>query len=172
MRAKRAGCVLYNDYHQNIAKTYFNRRDFPFLSLSKDTPVAIDGSTCPCLVWLFFRRHTPSEDLGIPRAIQMMSSAELLGFPRLAATRWKQTLTHAPKRREHLFFFNITWAQIRFVFQVLNGHRMSFHGWPFYNILISMLDFAWEARCRATVYQSNPQKHFHFSWTNFTCIRN
>ena len=118
----RDGCVLYNDYHQNIEKTYFNRPNFPFPSLSSNTLVERDGTIWSCCCP---NGHIPSDDYGIPTCSlnDFTRSAEHWAYPRSKSL--KTDANSCTKQRECLLF-KVTWGQIssrdaRFIFSLHAG---------------------------------------------------
>ena len=118
------GCVSYNDYHQSIETTYFNRLNFPFPPLSNNTLAALDG-----IIWCAWfgccpSGRIPSDDYGIPTCNSIDVTRSAVGLSQ-AANRWKQMRTHAPKRREFLPFkilpTQISSRDARFIFFLYTG---------------------------------------------------
>ena len=112
-----------------IEKTYFNRPNFPFPSLSNKTLSELVEPFDRVLFGCYLSGRIPSDDYGIPTCNSNDVTRSAVGLPQ-AARRWKQMRTHAPKRRECLHF-KITRAQIssrdaRFIFSLHAGAMV----WP------------------------------------------
>ena len=101
------GCVLYNDYHQNIEKKYFNRPNFPFPSLSNNTMAEADGTEPFDRAWFGCcpSRRIPSDDNGIPTcSLNDVTRSAALGSPKQQVVENTDANSCTP--------FKITWAQI------------------------------------------------------------
>ena len=105
------GCVLHNDYHQNIVKTYFNRPNFPFPPLSNKNS---GGTKWNYLIVLGLAVALvdafPPMIMEFPRAVQMTSCAALhWAYP---SSKSLKTDSNSRTKRRECLFFKITWAQI------------------------------------------------------------
>ena len=98
MRAGYDRCVLYNDYHQNIKKTYFNRPQFPWPSMT--VKVHSSGN---------WRNHFVVFGWAVPLADALLWP--LWNAHVQAAILWKPAQQNI-KNRGQSRFCNTTWAQI------------------------------------------------------------